>query len=170
MMRRARGQKIDTVFVLIIFCVFAVSVLMVLMLGASIYQNMTDITRDGYDERMVLSYIWTKIKNNDDAGRISIGEFHGMPALFFDEEFDQVTYRTMLYHYDGWIYELFSEKDLGLYPEDGERITRVGDLVFQQLDHGVIRVSTGGLDLFVAPRSGAAGVLPTATFSGGGMP
>ena len=55
MMKRVRGHKIDTIFVLLIFCIFAVSVLMVLMLGANTYKNMTEISRDGQDERTVLS-------------------------------------------------------------------------------------------------------------------
>jgi len=159
MMRRVRGQKIDTVFVLIIFCVFAISVLMVLMLGASIYQNVNDLTQEGHNERLVLSYIWTKVKNDDEAGRISVGSFHGYAALFFDEEFDGITYRTMIYHYDGWVYELFSEKDLGFYPEDGKQILRIGELGFEELDNGMLRISSGDAYLLISLRGGALGEL-----------
>jgi len=64
MMKATRGKRIDTIFVLIIFCIFAVSVLIVLMLGAGIYRNMNDISNDGRDERTALSYLWKKVKNN----------------------------------------------------------------------------------------------------------
>ena len=42
-MKTIKSSRVDTVFVLIIFCVFAISMLLVLMLGASIYKNMTEI-------------------------------------------------------------------------------------------------------------------------------
>ena len=153
MMRKVREQRIGTVFVLIIFCVFAISVLMVLMLGANVYKNMSEISQDGQDARTVLSFIWTKVKNSDENGRISIGEFHSRPALFFDEEFDQVHYRTMIYHYDGWIYELFSEAALDFDPADGVQLIKTGDLSFENIGDGLIKVTTGGRSLLMFTRS-----------------
>jgi len=151
-MKRIGGRKTDTVFVLIIFCVFAFSVLMVLMLGARIYQNLTDITRDGQDERTALSFVWTKVKNCDEAGTIYAGEYQGISALFFDEELGGTMYETVIYHYDGWVYELFSEKGLGLGPEDGVQIIRVDGLSFEELSHGLIKASTAKTNLLISPR------------------
>ena len=160
MRRNNRGQRIDTVFVLVIFCVFAISVLMVLMLGANIYQNVNGMTQEGAGEHLALSYIWTKVKNGDDSGKVTIGDFGGHPALCFDEEYSQVQYRTLIYYYNGWIYELFSEKDLELSPEDGTQILRVDKLDFETLNHGIIRVSTGTSSLLISPRSGTEYDLP----------
>lgn len=160
MMKKVRNHRIDTVFVLLIFCIFAISVLMVLMLGASTYKNMTEISRDGQDERAALSYVWSKVKNSDDDGGISIGYFHGLPALCFDEEVASTLYRTMIYLYDGWIYELFSEADLDFYPEDGVKIIRVEHLKFEQINHGMIKVSSGEYSMLISPRGGLTGALP----------
>jgi len=160
MRKNTRGQRIDTVFVLVIFCVFAISVLMVLMLGANIYQNVNGMTQEGYGEHLALSYIWTKVKNGDDSGKVLIEDFDGRPALCFDEEYSQVEYRTLIYYYNGWIYELFSEKDLGLSPQDGTQILRIDELNFETLNHGIIRVSTGASSLLISPRSGAEYSLP----------
>ena len=160
MIKKGRGQRIDTVFVLIIFCIFAISVLMVLMFGASIYQNMTEITREGQNERTVLSYIWTKTKNEDGAGRVTVGFFHGLSALFYEEEFDGVPYRTMIYFHDGWVYELFSDASLEFYPEDGVQIIRAENLFFTQTSFGLIKVSSGDKSLLLSPRSGITGELP----------
>ena len=169
MMKMTRSSRIDTVFVLIIFCVFAISVLMVLMLGANIYRSMNDISREGYDERTGLSYIWTKVKNNDEEGRIHIGDFHGLSALCFDEEFDWVTYRTMVYFYDGWVYELFSEVGLDFLPEDGAQIIQIDDLRFDELGYGLIRVSSGTNSLLISPRGRTAQVNPYADAHEGGL-
>ena len=156
-MRMSNGkQRIDTVFVLIIFCIFAVSVLMVLMLGASIYQNMTEISREEQDERTVLSYIRTKVRNNDDNGRIFIGEFGGLPALIYEEQFDGRVFQTVIYHYNGWIRELFSEADLGFGPSDGIEIMQLDGIEFEELEDGLIRISSGTKSLILYPRTNAA--------------
>ena len=154
-MTKTTGKnKIDTVFVLMIFSIFALSVLLVLMLGARIYKNMTDMTREGQDERTLLSYIWTKVKNSDKAGSIYVGEFCGLSALCIDEEYDGTPYRTVVYQYDGWVYELFSETGIAFLPEDGVRVTKIGDLQFEEFEYGLIKVSTGGKNLLLSPRTG----------------
>jgi len=156
MMKTTRGQRVDTVFVLIIFCVFAVSVLMVLMFGATIYQNMTEISREEQDERTVLSYIRTKVRNNDEAGSVYVGDFQGLPALCYDEEFGGIAYRTVIYHYNGWVYELFSEAELDFHPQDGVPIMELGELRFDKLDRGLIKVSSGTKELLILPRGSSS--------------
>ena len=153
MIKTTGKRKVDTVFVLIIFSVFALSVLMVLMLGASVYKNMTDITRDEQDERSLLSYIWTKVKNSDKADSIRVGDFHGLSALYFDEDFSGTLYHTMIYQYDGWVYELFCETGIDFLPEDGVQIMRINDLMFENIEYSMIRVSTGTRSLLLSPRS-----------------
>jgi len=152
MIHTNRGHRIDTIFVLIIFCVFAVSVLMVLMLSASTYENVTELSREGHADRSVLSYIWTKVKNSDNAGQIHVGEFHGLSALYIEEDIGQTQYKTVVYHYNGWVYELFCEADLEFRPEDGAQIIRIENLTFEDTDNGSIIVSSGGNNLIIFPR------------------
>ena len=123
-MKTIRSSKVDTVFVLIIFCVFAISMLMVLMLGASIYKNMTVVSRDGYDERTTLSYFWTKLKNGDEEGRVYLGDFQGIPALCLAEVYGDTTYLTMIYKYQGKVCELFTEEGVQLDPDAGTPVTK----------------------------------------------
>ena len=146
------GQKIDTIIVLIIFSVFALSVLMVLMLGAGVYKNMTEISRESQDERTALSFIWTKVKNGDEAGKVYVGEFDGMPALCFDSEYGGADYRTVIYHYDGWVYELFSEIGYDFIPEDGVKIFAIDSLSFAEAEYGMIKVTAGERSLLISPR------------------
>ena len=160
MTKTTRGQRIDTVFVLIIFCIFAVSVLMVLMFGADIYQNMTGISREEHDERTVLSYIRTKVRNNDENGGVYAGEFQGLPALCYEEVIEGVAYRTAVYHYNGRVFELFSEAGLEFDPQDGVPIMDLNDLNIEPLEYGLIRVSAGTKDLLIFPRSFSAGFFP----------
>jgi len=159
MKKFSSGQRIDTVFVLIIFCIFAVSVLMVLMLGAGIYQNMTDISREEQDERTALSYIRTKIRNNDIHGRIVIDEFGGLPALVYDEHFYDRHFRTSIYHYDGWIREMFADAELEFYPGDGHLVMPLDNITFEELDNGLFLITSGTRRLILSPRTSGARTL-----------
>jgi len=149
-----RSRNIDTIFVLIVFSIFAISVLMVLMLGASIYRNINDISHDGEFEHTALSYVWTKVKNFDNAEGIHLGGFHGIPALFIDEYIGGTHFRTAIFHYDGWLCEIFSEATLEFRPADGVRVVRVDQLYFEPYIHGLIRASTGDRMILISPRSG----------------
>jgi hypothetical protein len=145
--------KIDTVFVLLIFCVFAVSMLVVLMLGGSIYKNMTDISKDGYNERTTLSYIWSKAKNLDNEGHISVSYFSDSSALSFQEIFGDTTYETLIYLHDGWVRELFYETGFEFYPEHGTPIIETNLLYFEEISNGLIRATTEYGSLLISPRS-----------------
>jgi len=149
-----RGQRIDTIFVLMLFCIFAMSVLMVLMLNGRIYKNMNDLSREGYGEQVCLSYVWSRVKNEDAAGELRIGDFNGNKALCFDEKYGGVSYSTFVYFYDGYIRELFCQSGLGLAPEDGEPVIEAKDFSVQQLENGLIEVTAEGGSLFIYPLSG----------------
>jgi len=152
MKKKVQNRKIDTIFVLIVFSIFAFSVLMVLMLGAGIYKNMTEISRDGQNERTVLSYVRTKAKNYDGADRVYLDDFNGITALRIDEEYGETSYRTFIYHYDGWLCELFSETSLDFDPVDGIQISRIDDLSFEDLENGLIKVTAGKMNMLLSPR------------------
>jgi len=152
MMKPTQSRKTDVVFSLLLFSTFAIAVLITLMLGASFYQHMADMTRDGYDERTCLSYVWAKIKNSDNIDMISVGDFNGIPALFLYEVYGETKYVTRIYPYNGWVYELFSDVSLEMIPENGTPIIKTDSMLFEQLDGGLIRVSAGSGSVLVQPR------------------
>jgi hypothetical protein len=118
---------------------------------------MTEITRDGQDERTLLSFIWTKVKNCDNADSVHIGEFCGLPALCFDEVYGDTLYQTSVYLYDGWVYELFCETGVEFEPQDGVRIISVNDFSFEEYGYGIIKVSSGAKSLLIYPRGDDTG-------------
>ena len=151
---RQKGTSIGTAATLIIFCIFSVSVITVLLLGASAYRNINTTSRAGHDERICLSFVWTRIKNSDGAGGFYVGEFDGAPALFIDEMEGGTRYRTIIYYYDGWMRELFFEEGLEFNRADGSRISRVESLSFEELENGLIKASSGTESILIAARSG----------------
>ena len=139
-----------------IFCIFAMSVFLILALSGSIYRNISDIASEGRDERIALSYIRTKIRNADSAGSVSISSFGGRPALALEEDIGESVFVTYIYLYEGWVHELFHERNPGqgfFSPGDGRPVIRAASLSFYELDSGLIKVSTDYGSLLIYPRS-----------------
>jgi len=154
------GQsKVDAVFVLMIFSIFATSVFLVIMLSGSTYSNMNEVTSVGQNERIALSYVRTKIRNADTAFSINVTDFHGISALLIEERFGEFKFFTYIYLYDGFVNEIFFEEGLNFMPSDGVPIIRAGELNFSQVASNLIRVETDEGSLLISPRSVGGGDL-----------
>ena len=148
------------VFVLVIFCVFAMSVLLVLMLGGNIYKNMSEKIQEGYDKQTGLSYVWSKVKNGDASGSAYVGNFQGVSALCLEEQNEFGVYVTMVYFHDGWLRELPSEKGLEFSLEDGMPVIKTDSLSFEELPGGLIRAESDSGELYIYPRAQTGLALP----------
>lgn len=105
---------IDVLFVLALFCVFAISALMLLMIGANVYQRTVDDMDMNYNSRTAFSYVTEKIRQNDADCAVSIGTLEDRPAILLSQEVNDKLYITYLYEYEGYLTELFTGADLQL--------------------------------------------------------
>jgi hypothetical protein len=152
-MRRELAEKLGSVAALLLFCIFAVSVFAVLALGAGVSEAVAEKSQNSREERMCLSYVWTKIKNADEAGRVYLSEVGGIPALCLEEDLGGRIFLTHIYHYDGSVRELFSEAGYDYPPESGIEIMKSGPLDFSEQENGLIKASTGGESIYVMRRA-----------------
>lgn len=157
MKKELQDRKMDTVSVIAVFCLFAVSLLLLLMLGGNAYKGIDKKSRDRHDKRVCLSYISTKVKNSDGAGKVYLNRFYGLPALYLEEEYDKITYQTIIYFYSGRVRELFSEAGLDLSPESGTPVFEAESLDFEAFNGGLIKVTVNSDSLLIYPR-GKAGL------------
>ncbi|MCL2717737.1 MAG: DUF4860 domain-containing protein [Lachnospiraceae bacterium] len=157
-MNFGRKRKTDVIFVLFIFCMFIFSVLIVLSLSGTGYKNIINLTQKKADEQIALSFIWTKVKNGDEINKVYLTDFHDFPALCIESEFDGITFFTMIYHYDGWIREMFFEKGYPLSLGDGFPIMKAETYRLEQLEQGLLRISVNNESLLISPR-GKKGIL-----------
>ena len=144
MRKTVKSHTIDVVFVLAIACAFAASILLVLMLGVNVYGNIQKTSEIQFDERVCLSYVTAKVHSHDSQGEVRTGSFEDIPALFLDQEYDGVYYNTIIYTYNGWLMELFCEKDmmadLGLSPESGTPVLEVDAVAFDSVRPDLLSV------------------------------
>lgn len=159
-MRRKYGHRhmIDIIFTLALFCVFAASALLVVLIGANVYQNTTSLMDQNFDTRTSLTYVSTKIRQNDTAGGVSIGELGGVKALVLTQEIDGESYNTWIYHYDGALWEIFAAKDSAAAPADGQKIMDVASFDMEAVAPASLKFMSKDslgrdISLVISPRS-----------------
>ena len=135
-----------------VFCIFAMLTFSVLMLGAGAYRNIELTSREGANEQIGLSYIWTRVKNSDDADMVYVRDFNGLPALFLGEEYGETLYQTIIYYHNGWIYEVFTDAGNSFKPGDGTRIVETETLWFEEHEEAQIKVVCGDESVFISLR------------------
>ncbi|MDR2358098.1 MAG: DUF4860 domain-containing protein [Oscillospiraceae bacterium] len=157
-------HTVDAVFALILFCAFALSMLMVLMTGAGAYKGIRDAVRRSYSEDTCVSYIAMKLRRYDSANRsVSLGEIGGEDALLLTETTDGTEYTTVVYYYDGGVRELYAESGYDFKPEDGFEIIEARALEIASPSGGVYEircVGAGGGEAGTTISLRSAGVSP----------
>lgn len=155
-------RNIDNLLVLLLFGVFAVCILSVLLTGADVYQRLASRDQRSYDQRTAAQYLTTRVRQADRLGDVRIEPFEGQDALVFTEDIDGHTYETLVYCYDGYLWELFVAAGGSFLPEDGEKILAAQDLSIRQdgqlLDMELTSPSgeTQALRLYLRSGKGAA--------------
>ncbi|MCR4747802.1 MAG: DUF4860 domain-containing protein [Clostridiales bacterium] len=137
------SMTVDSLFTLVLFAVFAVTVLFVLMSGAGVYKDTQTVMTERYQERTCLSYITAKVNHYDEDGRVYIAEVDGIKALAVDEQMGGLDYTTYIYCADGAVREIMVEKGQPFKAADGLLIVEAEKLEFVQKDNLLKVICTG---------------------------
>lgn len=131
-------HNIESVFILVLFAVFAVTIVAVLALGANSYKNLAARDDNVYNRRIITSYVSAKIRDNDVSGAVEAGGFavpgepDGIETLHLYQTIEGEKFDLRIYYYDGYIYELFTTAENEIEPEAGNRIMKAQGLSFRQ--------------------------------------
>jgi len=159
MRNRQPKHYMDGLLVLLLFGVFAVSILSVLLTGARVYRTLNARDQSSYDRRTAVQFLATKVRQAP--GAVSVAPFGDVEALVLEEEIEGEHYLTRLYCHDGSLRELFSSAADSFEPQDGEIVlpARAMDLA---LEDGLLCVSLTAedgtsLEFYLTLRAGREG-------------
>lgn len=127
-MTRKNKHIIDFIFPFSLLFVFIASALIVLVIAASFYRKTTDAMQQKDESRIALSYITTKIRQNDDRGQVEIVRLEGRDCLRLPSEVDGTLCYTYIYAYDGQLKELFIMDGVDFALKDGADIMAIHEL------------------------------------------
>lgn len=131
---------LDFIFILALLCVFSFGALITVVLGSNTYRNIKEDTDSNYELRTPLSYISTKIRQNDSVDSIRIIQKEGTDALVLETVDNGETCQTWIYEYQGSLCEVYVESGTSFQLEDGLAMIPSSGLEFD-LKNGLLKVS-----------------------------
>lgn len=153
-----RVRAVHMISLMTVICVFAISALVLLNVGVRVYRNIAVNNLDTFELRTSVSFVATKIHQSDAAGRVYLSGKEGNTVLVMEEELDGFVYETILYHYDGALYELYQEKGTEYELSDGMEILSIASFSFFEPKEHLIQLTAGNAageteTMYVAIRS-----------------
>lgn len=140
-MKRAHHHTIDFLFPIALFFVFSATALFSLLLAANIYQGIVTDSENRFQQETSLSYLTTKIRQNDEGGsqNIYISHFDGYDALAIEQSYENVAYITYIYEAEGELKELFLQKGAKASAKSGTTIMEVKNLDMEEIADGLFQ-------------------------------
>lgn len=147
-MKKNYQHTIDFIFPIALFFVFCASAITVLLFSANIYQNIVTNSASQFEQTTSLSYITTKIRQNDREGvdRIYVDEFDGHEALAIEQTFSDTAFITYIYEVDGELKEIFLQKGIDVSAQSGTAIMEIEHLDMEELSEGLLKFSSTASD------------------------
>lgn len=158
MNKKSEKHIIDILFVIALFCIFTLSSIFLISIGADVYGKTVSHMETNFNSRTSFAYVTEKIRQSDEHDNISIGELDGLPALVITSSTDENNYFTYLYEYEGYLKELMVREDTPLGASAGQNIFEVTDFSLTQVNDNLLSFSISVDDentcqLFVSIRS-----------------
>lgn len=122
---KQQNHTIDVLFVIALFCLFALSSIFLITIGANIYRKTIQQMDSNFNTRTTIAYITEKVHQADHDRQIHVTAFEGHPAIVLSSSLGETIYETYLYEYDGHLKELMMRKDLPLSASAGQDIVRI---------------------------------------------
>ncbi len=132
-----KNRAIDMIFVVALFCVLTVTSLLVVVIGARVYDNTTQSMESSFTSRIAVSFLSRRIKEYDTQGAISFTEIDGTQIIVLDSDpsDEQISY---LYFYEGYLQELYTLESLDITLGSGDELIPLKSLEMSQNPAGTI--------------------------------
>lgn len=136
---KKRTGIVHLVSVLLIICVFAVSAMVLVNVGAIIYKNIAENNLETFQVRTSLSYVKTKINQYDSLEGVRVEEKDGRKQLVLSEMIEDEIYDTIIYFYKRKLLEITHEQGGNFKPEDGFTILGVDQFEISE-ENGLVKL------------------------------
>lgn len=136
-----RSTKIDSVFVIALFTMFAVTAFLLILIGAKQYQHTANTMDANYESRTISSYLTEKIRQNDSRDMIAITELEGTTALTLYTNENDVTYITYIYYYDNALREIVVNESSVFSLSSGQEIIETGNFEAELVQENLLKIT-----------------------------
>ena len=116
---KEQKHSIEVIFTMVTFLTYAMALLMFVSLGATVYRSVTQQMELHQTQRTAENYLREKVRQNDRAGDVSIGEIEGVPALQISQTVGGKEYVTYIFTEGGSLKELLVSAEKKAKMSDG---------------------------------------------------
>lgn len=144
MKNKNNSFSIDTLFILLLLCLFTIGALIITSHSIKAYENIYNKSNESFDKYTPLSYVSTKIRQYDNTGFIRIET-----VLINDKSIDALVLKaydgddlmeTWIYNYNDNIYEQYIDVETTFIPEDGIAIFSNNNIYFS-LEENFVKIT-----------------------------
>lgn len=143
--RNPPSHAISGVFVFLVLGIFAVFSTVMVLLGARAYKSTADRAAEHNAYRIGMAYVRSMVRGDDKDQCMRVENIDGIPTISMRNVYDDETYVTRLYVYDGKLREWFTEESEEFVPEFGETVCDM-DEMNAELDGQLLKVSLRARD------------------------
>ncbi len=156
--KQKNRHMVDVLFVIALFCVFAICALMLVIIGSDVYRKTVRSMDQNYNTRTSFAYITEKIRQFDSEDAVSVGSLDGTDALVLTTTANDTAYSTYIYMYDGYLKELFTKSDTAISLESGQNILPLSDFTLTAINEHLYQFTltsenNSTYSLYVSTRS-----------------
>ena len=137
---KEQKHSIEVVFTMVTFLVYAMVLLMFVSLGATVYRSVTQQMELHQTQRTAENYLREKVRQNDRAGDVSIGEIEGVPALQISQTVGGKEYVTYIFAERGSLKELLVSAEKKAKMSDGTVLLSMEEVSFAE-EQGCLTVT-----------------------------
>lgn len=119
-------HRIDTIFILALLVLFAMTSFLVVAIGAKQYQSIADNMTANYETRTITAYLQEKINQSDCSDVLTICTIGNSDALKLTQKIQEQSYDTYIYAYDGYLWEITVSSLTAVAPGNGQKIIETG--------------------------------------------
>ena len=137
---KEQKHSIEVIFTMVTFLVYAMVLLMFVSLGATVYRSVTQQMELHQTQRTAENYLREKVRQNDRAGDVSIGEIEGVPALQIGQTVGGKEYVTYIFTEGGSLKELLVSAEKKAKMSDGTVLLSMEEVSFAE-EQGCLTVT-----------------------------
>lgn len=132
-MPKNRRHIIDLLFIVALIGVFALSSLLLVVLGINVYKKSFDRSQNAASMRTSIFYVCEKIRQSDAGGTVRISQAEDIPALIVYQTINGDAYETWIFAAGGDVREVTVAEGTNVTKTDGQKIIEADKLVFTRI-------------------------------------
>ena len=133
-------KRVDTIFVLLLFSLFAFTAFVLIIIGVTQYEQTAASMDHNYQVRTINSYLREKVRQNDINSDIKTFEMEGTNVLSISTKIDGKKYSNLIYCYDGFLCEQLISEDSVFSLATGQRLIELEGMKAEVNASGHIKV------------------------------